>query len=72
MSSCTIEKSNILVSSPLSSRIKEQHNSIFVEAAYAGGEQSHQKTKYESQTVTNRALDKMNMEHITSVPQILS
>jgi len=43
MSSCTIEKSNILVSSPLSSRIKEQYNSIFVEAAAGGGggEQSH-------------------------------
>ena len=36
-------KSNILVSFPRSSRIKEQHNSIFVEAAAAGGggEQLH-------------------------------
>ena len=36
-------KNNILLSFPLSSRIKEQHNSIFVEAAGGGGggEQSH-------------------------------
>ena len=35
-------KNNILVSFPLSSRIKEQHNSVFVEAAGGGGgEQSH-------------------------------